>query len=104
MRGLSPAGGRRIAFSVDLGHAVVDGEVRAEVKLAARRLQAALGGVVEAAQPAIGNTQAMFETLVAMDTDRVGMKLLAQRQGVTLTGWLAELLAAPGPPTNSALR
>ena len=30
--------------------------------------------------------EAMFETLVAMDTDWVGMKALAQRQGVTLTG------------------
>ena len=64
MRGLSPAGGLRIAFSVDLGHALVDGEVRAAVELAARRLSTLLGDV-EAALPAIGNTQAMFETLVA---------------------------------------
>ena len=83
--------GRRIAFSIDMGHAMVDGEVRAAVELAAQRLGTLLGGV-EAAHPAIGNTQTMFETLVAMDTDRAGMKSLAQRQGVTLTGWLAQLL------------
>ena len=84
--------GRQIAFSIDMGHAVVDDEVRAAVEGAAQRLRTALGGVVEAAHPAIGNTQAMFETLVAMDTDRLGMKAMAQRQGVTLTGWMAELL------------
>jgi aspartyl-tRNA(Asn)/glutamyl-tRNA(Gln) amidotransferase subunit A len=34
----------------------------------------------------------MFETLVAMDTDRLGLKALAQRRGVVLTGWLAHLV------------
>jgi aspartyl-tRNA(Asn)/glutamyl-tRNA(Gln) amidotransferase subunit A len=84
--------GCRIAFSVDMGHAVVDPEVQAAVERAAMQLHSALGVPVVAAHPAIGNTQAMFETLVAMDTDRVGLKRMAQQRGVTLTGWLASLV------------
>ena len=42
--------------------------------------------------PAIGDTQPMFETLVALDTDRAGLKELAARRGVVLTGWLASLV------------
>lgn len=88
--------GCRIAFTTDMGHAVVDAEVAAAVEAAALRLQsalAAIGVVVERGHPPIGNTQSMFETLVAMDTDRVGLKAMAARQGVELTGWLAALVA-----------
>ena len=84
--------GRRIAWTADMGHAVVDPEVRAAVEEAARRLQSALGGSVDNRHPAIGNTQAMFETLVALDTDRAGLREMALRQGVMLTGWLAALI------------
>ncbi|MFL6660684.1 MAG: amidase, partial [Rhizobacter sp.] len=68
--GIDTLRGRRIAWTADMGHAVVDPEVRAAVEDAARRLQAALGGTVAQRHPAIGPTQAMFETLVALDTDR----------------------------------
>ena len=87
--------GSRIAFTTDMGHAVVDSEVRAAVEEAARRLQTALGsGAVEVvrAHPVIGNTQAMFETLVALDTDRAGLRAMAAHQRVVLTGWLASLV------------
>lgn len=84
--------GCRIAVSVDMGHAVVDAEVRAAVEAAALRLGAHLGAVVEYRHPAIGDTQHMFETLVAMDTDRAGLKTMAAQQGVVLTGWLAQLV------------
>jgi len=87
--------GRRIAFTTDMGHAAVDDEVRVAVESAASRLQAALDGldvVVERDHPQIGDTQSMFETLVAMDTDRVGLKSMSTRQGVQLTGWLASLV------------
>jgi aspartyl-tRNA(Asn)/glutamyl-tRNA(Gln) amidotransferase subunit A len=83
----------RLALSLDMGHAVVDAEVSAAVEAAAQGLAAALGVPLRRAHPAIGNTQAMFETLVALDTDRAGLKALAQQQGVVLTGWLAELVA-----------
>ena len=86
--------GRRIAFSTDMGHAVVEAEVRAAVEEAARRLKTVLHevGAVHAGHPPIGDTQAMFETLVALDTDRAGLRALAEQQGVALTGWLASLL------------
>ena len=85
--------GCRMAFSVDMGHAVVDAEVRTAVEAAALRIGDALGVVAQRNHPAIGDTQAMFETLVALDTDRAGLKALARRQGVELTGWLADLVA-----------
>ena len=85
--------GCRIAVSADMGHAMVDPEVRAAVESAAAALREALHARVEHAHPAIGDTQPMFETLVALDTDRAGLKAMAARQGVTLTGWLASLVA-----------
>lgn len=85
--------GSRLAVSLDMGHAVVDGEVRAAVQTAAQRLADALGAPLAHAHPAIGPTQAMFEALVALDTDRVGLRAMAKRQGVELTGWLASLVA-----------
>jgi aspartyl-tRNA(Asn)/glutamyl-tRNA(Gln) amidotransferase subunit A len=89
---------RRVAFTTDMGHAPVDVEVCAAVESAALRLQAALRELdvaLERDHPRIGNTQTMFEALVALDTDRVGLKAMAARQGVKLTGWLAALLERP---------
>jgi aspartyl-tRNA(Asn)/glutamyl-tRNA(Gln) amidotransferase subunit A len=85
----------RINFSVDMGHAVVDAEVRAAVETATLRIGEALGVAVQGRHPVIGDTQAMFETLVALDTDRAGLKAMAQQQGVELTGWLASLVHRP---------
>jgi aspartyl-tRNA(Asn)/glutamyl-tRNA(Gln) amidotransferase subunit A len=87
--------GRRVAFTTDMGHAAVDAEVAAAVEAAAMRLQSASAGfglIVERDHPSIGNTQTMFETLVALDTDRAGLKAMAVAQGVTLTGWLSSLV------------
>ncbi len=83
----------RLALSLDMGHARVDAEVRAAVEAAAMRLGLELGVAVQSRHPEIGDTQAMFETLVALDTDRAGLKAMARQRGVTLTGWLAELVA-----------
>jgi aspartyl-tRNA(Asn)/glutamyl-tRNA(Gln) amidotransferase subunit A len=82
----------RLALSLDMGHAVVDPEVRAAVEAAAVRLGQALGVAVQRRHPEIGDTQAMFEALVALDTDRAGLKAMARQMGVTLTGWLAALV------------
>lgn len=87
--------GCRIAFSADMGHAVVDAEVRAAVEAAAVRLGEALGADVQRTHPDIGPTQPMFETLVAMETDRAGLAAMAERQNVALTGWLGHLIAHP---------
>jgi aspartyl-tRNA(Asn)/glutamyl-tRNA(Gln) amidotransferase subunit A len=82
----------RLALSLDMGHAMVDAEVRAAVETAAKRLGHELGVAVQWNHPEIGDTQTMFETLVALDTDRAGLKAMAREMGVTLTGWLAELV------------
>ena len=82
----------RIAFSPDMGHAVVDPEVRAAVEAAALRLGRELGVAVLRRHPEIGDTQSMFETLVALDTDRAGLKAMARDRGVALTGWLGQLV------------
>jgi aspartyl-tRNA(Asn)/glutamyl-tRNA(Gln) amidotransferase subunit A len=82
----------RLALSLDMGHAVVDPEVRAAVEAAAVRLGQALGVALQRRHPEIGDTQAMFEALVALDTDRAGLKAMARQMGVTLTGWLAALV------------
>jgi aspartyl-tRNA(Asn)/glutamyl-tRNA(Gln) amidotransferase subunit A len=84
--------GARVAFSPDLGFATVCPQVRSATLLTAERLAQALGAELEIVHPAIGNPAAMFETLVALDTDRIGLRHLAAQQGVTLTGWLARLL------------
>jgi aspartyl-tRNA(Asn)/glutamyl-tRNA(Gln) amidotransferase subunit A len=82
----------RLALSLDMGHATVNAEVRAAVEAAALRLGHELGVAVQWRHPEIGDTQVMFETLVALDTDRAGLKAMARRMGVTLTGWLARLV------------
>jgi aspartyl-tRNA(Asn)/glutamyl-tRNA(Gln) amidotransferase subunit A len=84
--------GCRLAVSADMGHAVVDPEVRVAVEVAAQALAERLGAALEHRHPEVGDTQAMFETLVAMDTDRAGLKSMARAQGVELTGWLAQLV------------
>jgi len=84
--------GVRIAFSPDLGFAAVDPEVRAITQAAALRLGNAVGASIEMAHPAIGNYAAAFEALVAMDTDREGMRRMAAQQGIQLEGWLASLV------------
>lgn len=84
--------GARIAFSPDLGHAVVDREVAAACEKAARRLERMLGCSVELAHPPTGDFAAAFETLVGMETDRAGLRRMAREQGIELQGWLARLL------------
>lgn len=82
----------RIAFSPDLGFAAVEPEVRALAEAAVARLAQALGCSVGIAHPQVGNYASAFETLVAMDTDRRGLRRMAHEQGVQLDGWLASLL------------
>jgi aspartyl-tRNA(Asn)/glutamyl-tRNA(Gln) amidotransferase subunit A len=85
--------GKRVAFSADLGWAAVDPAVRSACEAAARRIELAFGCIVELAQPETGDYGAAFETLVGMETDRVGLRRMAVEQGVELEDWLARLLA-----------
>jgi len=84
--------GARLALSLDLGFASVEPEVRQLVEAAATRLAQALDSPLQRAAPRIAPPGAAFETIVAMETDRLGLRRLASERGVTLTGWLARLL------------
>lgn len=83
----------RLAFTPDGGFATVDPEVAAIAERAAQAFATDLGCVVERAAPDIGDTQDVFEALVALDTDRAGLRAAAQEQGCVFHGPLARLLA-----------
>jgi aspartyl-tRNA(Asn)/glutamyl-tRNA(Gln) amidotransferase subunit A len=87
--------GLRIAFSPDLGFAAIDPEARAIAEAAARRFEHDLGAIVEFAHPKVGDTQTAFQALVALDTDRNGLRGLAETRGIAFDGPLGELLATP---------
>jgi aspartyl-tRNA(Asn)/glutamyl-tRNA(Gln) amidotransferase subunit A len=89
----APLRGVEIAFSADLGFARVDPEIAAIAERAAKALAAELGASLSAATPAIGDTQAVFEALVALDTDRSGLRSMAAAQGHGFGNALATLLA-----------
>jgi aspartyl-tRNA(Asn)/glutamyl-tRNA(Gln) amidotransferase subunit A len=84
--------GARLAYSADLGHATVDPELRAATAAAAAHLADAIGTTLVHAHPGIGDIGAAFEAIVALDTDRAGMKHMALEQGVALDGWLGRLV------------
>jgi len=84
--------GVRLAYSADLGHATVDPEIRAVTAAAATRLADALGATLVHAHPGVGDIGAAFEAIVALDTDRAGMRRMAREQGIVLDGWLGRLV------------
>lgn len=88
-----PGARLRIAFTPDMGFARVDPQVAGLTLKAAHRLAEALGATLEFAGPAIGDVQSTFETLVAMDTDRAGLRRLAASRGHRFEGALAQILA-----------
>lgn len=83
----------RLAFTADMGHAVVDPEVADITERAALRLARSLGANLRTAHPGLGDTGPTFEALVAMDTDRVGLRRAARAQNHTFVGQLGQLLA-----------
>lgn len=87
-----PPGRLRAAFTPDLGFAVVDPDVAALTERAARRVAKEAGFDLVPDTPAIGDTQEAFEALVALETDRAGLRAAAARQNYCFTGQLAALL------------
>jgi aspartyl-tRNA(Asn)/glutamyl-tRNA(Gln) amidotransferase subunit A len=85
--------GVRLAYSADLGHAHVDREVQEITAAAARGLADVLGATLAEAHPAVGDIGVPFEAIVALDTDREGLKRMARAQGLELAGWLGRLVA-----------
>lgn len=92
---LEPAGleDARLAFTADFGRAVVDPEVAAIAERAAQSLAHGLGLNLVTAYPAIGDTGPVFEALVALHTDRAGLRRAARDQGHIFNGPLGRLLA-----------
>jgi aspartyl-tRNA(Asn)/glutamyl-tRNA(Gln) amidotransferase subunit A len=83
----------RLAFTVDMGHAVVDPEVAAITERAAHQLARSLGVTLRSAHPGLGDIGPVFEALVSMDTDRAGLRRAAVARGVAFVGQLGQLLA-----------
>lgn len=91
---LSDAGAMRkarVAYTHDLGFALVDSEVRSVFENAVELLKSVIG-TVECAYPSVGNTEGLLDTLVALETDRAGLKAMAANQGIELDGWIGSIL------------
>lgn len=82
----------RAVFSRTLGFAEVDREVADIAAQAARRFAAALDLDLAEGDPPIEDLQACFEALVALDTDRTGLRSLAAAKKHLFAGPLARLL------------
>ncbi|MBA4010977.1 MAG: amidase [Phenylobacterium sp.] len=91
LKDLGTMKGARIAYTSDLGFAVVDPEVRAAFEDAIKQLERVIGSV-ECAYPAVGNTEGLLDTLVALETDRAGLKAMASDRGIKLDGWIGSIL------------
>ena len=81
----------RIAYTHDLGFASVDPEVSAVFENTVRQLEKLIG-TIDCAYPAVGNTEGLLDTLVALETDRAGLKAMAAEQGIELDGWIGSIL------------
>lgn len=93
--------GLRVAWSPDLGYAVVDPEVRAITERAAQVFERELGCVVEEAHPRWPDPYPAFWGTVLSETDLAGMRRLADELGDKMsphllaalrTDWTAEQL------------
>ncbi|MCA3261789.1 MAG: amidase [Telmatospirillum sp.] len=82
----------RAVFSRTLGFAAVDREVAEIAAQAARRFAAALDLDYTEGDPSIEDPQICFEALVALDTDRAGLLLLAAARQHRFAGPLQRLL------------
>lgn len=84
--------GLRVAYSPDWGYAPVDHEVRRIVEKAVRVFEQDLGCVVEEASPGWDDPYETFWSIVAMDTDLVGMRAMASRLEDKMTPHLYDFL------------
>ena len=83
----------RIAYSVDMGFAAVDPEVAEIIRFSVEVLGRWIGQSIIEAHPDIVDPQECFEALVALDTNRVGLRRMADARGVTFGPALDRLLA-----------
>lgn len=83
--------GIRVAYTHDLGFALVDSEVSSAFENVVQQLKTMIIGV-EPAFPLVGNTEGLLDTLVALETDRAGLKTMAADRGIELDGWIGSIL------------
>jgi aspartyl-tRNA(Asn)/glutamyl-tRNA(Gln) amidotransferase subunit A len=84
--------GLRIAYSSDLGFAAVDSEVAEVTEVSVKTFARTLGATVEVATPQVGDVQSTFEALVALDTDRIGLRTMRETTGIPFGPELTRLL------------
>jgi aspartyl-tRNA(Asn)/glutamyl-tRNA(Gln) amidotransferase subunit A len=85
--------GLRVAYSPDWGYAAVDPAVRAVVDRAVRVFERDLGCTVELADPGFSNPGEASRATVALETDLVGMRELANQLGDRMSPSLRQFLA-----------
>lgn len=86
-----PLRGARIAFAGEMG-GPVDAEVAALAEGAARTLADSLGARLDYAAPETGPIQPVFDALAAMETDRAGLRAMAEAAGHRFTAPLDAVL------------
>jgi aspartyl-tRNA(Asn)/glutamyl-tRNA(Gln) amidotransferase subunit A len=85
--------GKRVAFSIDWGYAVVDAEVRDIITKAAKIFENELGCIVDEAHPGFSNPAQTFAALVAMDSDLEGLRKLKMEFGTRMSPHLNSMLS-----------
>jgi aspartyl-tRNA(Asn)/glutamyl-tRNA(Gln) amidotransferase subunit A len=84
--------GLRVAYSADWGYAAVDPEVRRVVGEAVRVFESDLGCIVEEAHPGWEDPAEAFWSLVAMESDLVGMRAMVEGRHREISPHLLALL------------
>ena len=84
--------GMRIAYSADWGYAAVDPEVRRVVAEAVKVFETDLGCIVEEAHPGWDDPAEDFWSLVAMESDLVGMRAMVEGRRKEISPFLLALL------------
>ena len=87
--------GLRVAYSPDWGYAAVDPQVRRVVGEAVKVFERDLGCVVEEANPGWEDPANTFWALVALESDLVGMRELADKYPGQMTPHLVDFLRRP---------
>ena len=84
--------GLKVAYSADWGYAAVDPQVRQIVGEAVKVFERDLGCSVEEANPGWDDPYEAFWGLVALETDLVGMRAIAEKLGDKMSPHLVEFL------------
>ncbi|MBF2079129.1 MAG: hypothetical protein IGR76_11575 [Synechococcales cyanobacterium T60_A2020_003] len=87
--------GLKIAYSPNWGYAAVDPQVRHIVEQAVRVFEQDLGCIVEEAHPGWEDPADAFAAIIAMESDLVGMRAMADKLGNQMTPYLRDFLSKP---------